>query len=250
MITPKQSMVMRLQHQVCEKVCIDYAKSIATERLRNARRLLLRGQREQSIDFSTNIQAIDWALEGLQKSAKNINSFRGCEGSAYRAYRSGWHKMCRFNFRFDGMKSTGAFLYIHKEVERAMLDKAIEICSEEGLDPYFGLYHGSSTYGFPAMARDLIHAYTPILIDALVLRLINRRQITSKDFEDWDGKPIQGIFHVIEKETQKRLSDSIIYRTNHIDEADRCTYLEALHRQARCVIDLLKGGEFKIFILK
>jgi len=52
---------------------------------------------------------------------------------------------------------------------------------DAGMDPYLGVLH-AATYGRPSLVLDLMEEFRPVVVDALVLRLINRRQLTSTDF--------------------------------------------------------------------
>ncbi len=52
-----------------------------------------------------------------------------------------------------------------------------------GLDPYCGFLHGLSAYGRPALALDLMEEFRPIVVDSVVLTVVNKRMLTSQDFE-------------------------------------------------------------------
>lgn len=251
MISPKQSMILRSQHQVSEPAVTEFARVIVTERLRNARRLLLRGQRDQKLDLRLNIQQLDFALDELAQRSQSIKSFRGCEGWGFRAYRLGWHQLCKHGIRYKNMKSPSPLLTIVNFLQEKVTNEAIGICAKHGLDPYFGLYHGSSRWGFPGLALDLIHPYTPFLVDALALRLINLRQITAKDFVDWEGKLSARVQGVIVKGVEKKLNSTFAYRLQHIEKGESITYCEALERQAEMLIDhIVSGVPFKAFIIR
>jgi CRISPR-associated protein Cas1 len=52
-----------------------------------------------------------------------------------------------------------------------------------GLDPMVGALHAPE-YGRPSLVLDLIEEFRPVLVDALVLRVINRREVAPEDFEE------------------------------------------------------------------
>jgi CRISPR-associated protein Cas1 len=52
-----------------------------------------------------------------------------------------------------------------------------------GLDPMVGVFH-SPDYGRPSLVLDLIEEFRPVVVDALVLRVINRREVAPEDFEE------------------------------------------------------------------
>jgi len=55
-----------------------------------------------------------------------------------------------------------------------------------GLDPALGCLHAPA-YGRPSLMLDLLEEFRPILVDRVVLRLINRRQMMPTDFGAPDG---------------------------------------------------------------
>jgi CRISPR-associated protein Cas1 len=50
-----------------------------------------------------------------------------------------------------------------------------------GLDPYLGSLH-QPDYGRPSLVLDLMEEFRPVIVDALVLRLINKKTMTLRDF--------------------------------------------------------------------
>ncbi|MEZ4522942.1 MAG: CRISPR-associated endonuclease Cas1 [Thermomicrobiales bacterium] len=51
-----------------------------------------------------------------------------------------------------------------------------------GLDPYFGVYH-TRRYGRASLAVDLMEEFRPVIADAVVLELLNRRMLSPVNFE-------------------------------------------------------------------
>jgi len=66
---------------------------------------------------------------------------------------------------------------------RGMVHGAVETI---GLDPHLGFLHGIRP-GKPALALDLMEEFRSPLADRFVLSLVNRRQITSSDFDTLPG---------------------------------------------------------------
>jgi CRISP-associated protein Cas1 len=50
-----------------------------------------------------------------------------------------------------------------------------------GFDPFMGCLHAVD-YGRPSLVLDVMEEFRPILVDSLVLRVVNRRVITPRDF--------------------------------------------------------------------
>jgi CRISPR-associated protein Cas1 len=56
-----------------------------------------------------------------------------------------------------------------------------------GLDPMVGVFHAPD-YGRPSLVLDLIEEFRPVLVDALVLRVLNRREVAPEDFEEFQDE--------------------------------------------------------------
>lgn len=56
-------------------------------------------------------------------------------------------------------------------------------CESVGLDSQVGFLHRDRP-GRPSLALDLMEEFRPVLVDRFVVTLINRRQVTSSDFEN------------------------------------------------------------------
>jgi len=52
-----------------------------------------------------------------------------------------------------------------------------------GLDPMVGVFH-TPEYGRPSLVLDLIEEFRPVVVDTLILRVVNRRQVAPEDFEE------------------------------------------------------------------
>jgi hypothetical protein len=57
-----------------------------------------------------------------------------------------------------------------------------------GLDPMLGVFH-TPEYGRPSLMLDLIEEFRPVVVDALALRVVNRREVAAEDFEELMTRP-------------------------------------------------------------
>lgn len=129
-------------------------------------------------------------LEQLERVAGKINrapsleSLRGLEGTAARVHysilRAGLQGEWKFRRRaynpppdpVNAMLSLGyTLLYSHMSGQLQM----------HGLDPYLGFFHEPKR-GHAALASDMIEEWRCPVVDTLVLRLVNTRQVTPADF--------------------------------------------------------------------
>lgn len=119
--------------------------------------------------------------------AVDTDSLRGIEGDAANCYFSVFDRMIvqqKIAFPFSGrnrrppkdrVNALLSFLY-------TLLAHDVQSALETiGLDPYVGFMH-TDRPGRPSLALDMMEEFRSYLCDRLVLSLINRKQITEKDF--------------------------------------------------------------------
>ena len=67
-----------------------------------------------------------------------------------------------------------------------LLSDCVAAAEGVGLDPQMGFLHALRP-GRPALGLDLMEELRPVLADRLALTLVNRRQLSAKDFEGREG---------------------------------------------------------------
>jgi len=142
--------------------------------------------------------AVEGAAATLARSLESLNarrnvdgltvdSLRGVEGDCARAYFGVFDHLILVNkndFTFRGrsrrppLDRVNALLSFAYTLLVHDLTAALE---SVGLDPCVGFLHVDRP-GRPGLALDLMEELRPILADRLVLSLINRQQVTSKNF--------------------------------------------------------------------
>jgi CRISPR-associated protein Cas1 len=122
----------------------------------------------------------------------NLDQLRGIEGESARAYFSCFDRMVREDrdsFTLDGrnrrpprdpMNALLSFLYA------LLTTDCVAAAEGVGLDPQVGFLHALRP-GRAALALDLMEELRAVLADRLALTLVNRRQITSANFDDRPG---------------------------------------------------------------
>lgn len=158
----------------------------------NMRTLLQRQRRTHgSRGLSTTIDRLDDFATGIADTS-SLDSLRGLEGAAARCYFTGFGQCIRRAepaFRFEkrtrrppknAVNALLGFMY-------ALLKSDVwGATATAGLDPYLGLYHQPRAYT-PALVLDLMEPFRPVLADAAVLSLLNRRVIQEQHVEARDG---------------------------------------------------------------
>jgi CRISPR-associated protein Cas1 len=163
------------------------ARAIVRGKIANQRNLLLRSQRELKLDRLASVVADMRRLLDSLESRTGIDTIRGVEGQAAAAY-FGALGACIRNPAFSFTRRTrrpprdpaNAMLSFGYTILNLAMESAV---ARAGLDPMLGSFH-SPEFGRPSLSLDLIEEFRPLLVDSLVLRLINRKQVGPEDFEN------------------------------------------------------------------
>ncbi len=170
---------------------LELARACVAGKIKNTRQLLLRGAREAKVEEEAQVltrRADDLAasLRALP-GVNDLDSLRGVEGEAARQYFSGLNLLVRADqraaFQMDGRTRRpprdrlNALLSLLYSMWMNDCRSALEAA---GLDPQVGFLHALRP-GRAALALDLMEEFRP-WADRLALSLINRLQVTEKDF--------------------------------------------------------------------
>ncbi len=196
-------LLRQAQHRQCieSAATLNFARAFIAGKLKNSRQVLLRGAREAT---ATDDQAVlTRTADNLAASlralvpATDLDVLRGIEGEAARGYFAALNRMVRVDFRgefqMDGrskrpprdrMNALISFLY-------SMLTNDCRSAIESvGLDPQLGFLHAVRP-GRAALALDLVEEFRAYVADRLALTLINRGQVTARDFDLREGGAVQ-----------------------------------------------------------
>lgn len=161
---------------------------------------------------------------------------RGLEGAGSAAYFGSFEKLIRaegFTFEarrrrpptdaINSLLSFGYSLLAHD------IESAVNIV---GFDPYLGYLH-TERYGRPSLALDLMEEFRPLVVDAVVLSVVNKRSLVPSDFT---AEPISGAVYLSEegRRTFLRMYEQKKQtKFKHPVLQKQCTYQEAFEIQAR-----------------
>lgn len=175
----------------------EVARQIVAAKIQNSRQVILRAAREPGVATEDRAQ-LSTASERLAdvlvrlREATDLEVVRGFEGEAARTYFRVFPCMIRtepMRSAFDGrtrrpprdpVNAVLSFLYALLRTECSSALDGV------GLDPQVGYLHALRP-GRPALALDLMEEFRSVFADRLALNLINRRQLTSEDFEELPG---------------------------------------------------------------
>jgi CRISPR-associated protein Cas1 len=191
-------LLRRAQHVALDDASrtLEIARRFVAAKIQNARHVLLRAAREPG--NASEARLIAAAAEHLGRTigrlaaAGHLDELRGLEGDAARGYFDVFGLLVRADrsaFPFDARTRrpprdrTNALMSFLYALVLAECSSALE---GVGLDPQVGYLHALRP-GRPALALDLLEELRSVVADRLALRLINRRQVQSADFEDQPG---------------------------------------------------------------
>lgn len=244
-------LLRRAQHDALSNpdVAMDIARNVVAGKIQNARQIILRGAREAHISdeassLGQTAAQLSQALTRLQRS-EDLDQIRGIEGDAARSYFETFGLMVRADrevFRFetrnrrpprDPVNALLSFLYT------LLLNDCIGAAEGVGLDPQVGYLHALRS-GRASLALDLMEELRPILADRLALTLINRRQITARDFEERPGGAVylnesgrKQVIVAYQKRKQEEVSHPVLQR--------KIPFGLIPHIQARLLARFLRG---------
>ena len=191
-------LLRRAQHEVLNDPdrTLVMARQCVAGKVQNARSLLLRAARDTTngadeTELRAAAQQVGALLDEIRQTA-GLAALRGFEGNAARTYFAAFSRMvradrCDFSpagrSRRPPRDRANALLSFGYALLRAECEAALE---GVGLDPQVGYLH-SLRPGRPALALDLMEELRPAIIDRLVLRMINRRQIRVEHFDQTPG---------------------------------------------------------------
>lgn len=213
-------------------------------KLKNYRTVLLRKNRDRNeVDLETSITRIQQAISPLEKTF-TIDALRGYEGAGSAAYFQCFDRLIRgeeFSFevrrRRPPTDPVNSLLSLGYSLLRHDIQSAVNIV---GFDPYLGYLH-VARYGRPSLALDLMEEFRPLVVDSVVLKSINNRILSPKDFTtepisnavSLTPEALRTFLRLYEEKKQSKVTHPVIGR--------KCTYQEVFEIQARLLAKYLMG---------
>jgi len=238
------------------------AREYVRGKLSNCRLLLRRYNRELG---NEEITGTLHRLRGLARRAEaceTTESLMGIEGAGAAAYFGCMRHLVRVSdITFDGRNRrpprdpVNVLLSLGYTLLANTVQTQVHIA---GLDPYLGCLHGVE-YGRPSLVLDLMEEFRPVVVDALALRLINKRIIRTTDFyrpEDREPaafdfaetEPIRENYPIILTHEgmkkfvthfEERLQSRVFYAPRGV----RLTHRDVILEQVRLFVRSLSGEE-------
>ncbi|MBD2664064.1 CRISPR-associated protein Cas1 [Richelia sinica FACHB-800] len=223
---------------------IHLVKGFVRGKLKNYRNALLRAQREDAgLDLSSYITKLEQAISPIEQTDK-IASLRGLEGAGSAAYFGCFDQLIKHpDFEFSKRKRRPAtdpvnsLLGFGYTLLQHDIQNAVNIV---GFDPYLGYLHFDH-YGRPSLALDLMEEFRPLVVDAMVLSLINKRSLTPADFITEPLSNAMKLNPEGKKTFLKAYQQKKLANFKHPVLGRKCTYQEAFEIQGRLLAKYLMG---------
>ncbi len=194
-------LLRKAQHEAVNNphLTLSVARHIVAGKVQNTRQIVLRAAREA--DDPKDAGPLKDTAQGLAATLERVatigdlDQLRGLEGEAARRYFGSFTCMVREDrqsFQLNGrsrrppldpINALLSFLYT------LLLGDCVAAAEGVGLDPQMGFLHVLRP-GRPALGLDLMEELRSVVADRLALTLINRRQVTAKDFVERPGGAI------------------------------------------------------------
>ena len=171
-----------------ETFALEVSKLFVAGKIQNYRNILARFLRDNGNDDSVK-EVVAQLKYCKQKAfvARHLNELRGIEGEAANRYFEVFHRLILH--QKDDFVFTGRNRRPPKDAVNALLSFVYTLIASDmssaletvGLDPYVGFLH-TLRPGRASFALDMMEELRAYLGDRLVLSLINRKQLSIKDF--------------------------------------------------------------------
>jgi len=227
------------------------ARAFVEGKICNQREYLARQKRRLGeVSLEGPIFHLKNALQELHRVG-TVEEVMGIEGMASRYYFQGLGTILKrsgFVFRErtrrppkDPVNALLSFGYT------LLLSRIWSLVETAGLDPYLGFLH-SPDYGKPSLALDLMEEWRPILVDAVVVRVLNWKTIKPEDFsreplpdeEPEEAQPVKltraGLRKFV-KQFEERLKEEALYP----QRGKRFRYGDILREQVYSLARVLRG---------
>lgn len=177
--------VAQLRGSEDETLALGLARRLVAAKLLNQRWLLLRYRRRRGTEVVGEAAGKLRILAGEAMECDDRERLLGLEGAGSRVYFAVLGALITNPlFDFSGRNRrpprdpvNAALSFGYTVVGSIVEGEAAGV----GLDPAVGFLHRPE-YGRPSLALDLLEPIRPVAVDAVVLRLVNKRQLTPGDF--------------------------------------------------------------------
>lgn len=243
-------LLRRAQYRISDDAegCREIVRCIVAAKISNTRAVLQRTLRNHPDNDAEGL--LSGAIERLARIKKSVpaagsaEQLRGYEGEAARAYFGAFNGLIRADTGFsltqrtrrpprDPVNALLSFLYT------LLCHDCRGACEAVGLDPGVGFLHRDRS-GRPGCALDLMEEFRAFAADRVALRLINRQQVTLKQFTAQESGAVlmtEECRKTVLEQWQKRKQEEVV----HPVQNEKLPLGLAFHVQAQLLARHLRG---------
>lgn len=239
----KSAEVRRRQYERAQdkNFCLVQARTIVAGKIRNLMGFARRQTEAGVVGRAITLQKRQ--LESAER-AESIETLLGLEGAASAAHFKLFSACMPQPWKFEKRSAHPPLDEVNAMLSLSytlLYNRMAAHLNMIGLDPYQGFFH-QVRHGHAALASDLIEEFRPVIADALVLKLLRRKQIKPSDVLRAKGEfrlsaeASRSFFAEFERKMNARRESS-----EHGDL--NLTYAQIMLRQAHHFARVIKGEE-------
>lgn len=219
------------------------SRKLIRAKINNQNIIAKRYLRNSGIDSGKTLFPLRNAKRKVE-SANSVDSIRGYEGIASRAYFNVINSIIEEPFKFHRRNRRPAV-----DPFNAMLNLGYSILTKEiigelenrNVSPYFGVIHGNRK-DMPSLACDLIEEWRTVIVDSAVLSMVQGHEITVDGFDISDSQCV--IHKDVLKQVLKKLESKMYTEMNYLDYIDKpITFRQAIWHQADRIAKAFDMGD-------
>lgn len=227
-----------------ESFCLAIGEKIVMGKIYNSIQLC-KTQRSffSSRKIKSGIKRLETYKTSIDNGARSLDQLRGIEGRSSVVYFEIYRELLKQDMGFKKRikhPPTDPLNILLSLGYTLLYNNVFAMIHLAGMDPYQGFYH-RERHGHASLASDLMEEFRSPIVDRAVLRLINKRSITKRDFEKRD----KGIR--LSPDAFKRFvtayNEAIETKVSHRVAGKRLTLLQSIEFQARYLSKVLKKKE-------
>lgn len=230
--------------------CLRQARAVVFGKINN--QIVFAGQQARNSRQPRDLTSLKNILRKSAEAA-SVESLLGLEGSASAVYFRLFSEWIPQPFSFTKrtahppLDAVNALLSLSYTLLYNRIHTNLNMI---GLDAYLGFYHQAKN-GHAALASDLLEEFRPVVADALVLKLLRRKQLKPADFTKEKGKiHLTGAGKkIFFAEFEAKLGSK---RQTTAGDNWSLSYAKIIERQARHLARVVTGEEtqYQPFVLK
>ncbi|MDX9716208.1 MAG: CRISPR-associated endonuclease Cas1 [Thauera sp.] len=221
---------------------LDTARALVQGKITNSRVLLRRYLRLRADRDNGALDQLAALQRGLEH-ATGVDAVRGFEGQAAKVYFDALARLLAPNWSFESrnrrppLDPVNALLSYGYAV---LFQNTLTLIVRRGLNPCVGVLHGLRD-GHASLASDLMEEFRPLVVDAVVLRMLLGGDFKPHDFENGGPDLPCRIGHAAKRRFIQALEKKLDHPLTHPATGQVVDFRRAIESQVALYADVLSG---------